>query len=250
MTRSVDTDPDASARWRVASLLGLALVLVPLTAAGCDEVSEPPGCVEARLKARQAADKGKTDQARALLDKARARCREKSAYYLHSIEEVIADKEEEVRLAARRDALLVQEQRANPVRQFLQWVKTNRDEVPADAADISCAPRGSEGFGFCEGHRPGDPTSTVRFWEADRDAYCFHLSTNSTLSCQDLGEHRIVGTWSDGGKTYELCEPMGHELRSLSALLTRSAKLNELFVYSQAYVRKNDNFKRLLDRRR
>lgn len=234
---------------RLGAMLALVL-LVPCASAmgvGCGKVTERPICVETRLRARQAAEHGRTKEASALLDKARAACGRKSDVYIQSIEKLIADKVEEEGEVARQQALRRREQEQYPARQFLAWVKAHRDEVTGEVEGQSCAPRGSADHGFCQGHRPGFPASSVRFWDADRQAFRFSLATEAPLGCEDLGDHRRVGSWSMGGTSYTLCEPTEHELRSLSALLVRAPKRNELFVFSQAYLQRDEEFRRLLN---
>lgn len=223
----------------------LILVNLVVVLSACKTV-ESAACSDLRNQAREAMQQGRLDEASKTLDRARSECSEKSAYDIRRIEELIAEKTEQQRERESEEAEEKRVLEKRPTVQFVNWIAKDRNAITKEVTEVHCAERGSPDFGFCEAQRPGSPDMTVRYWEQDTSAFRYAFTAKVPLACQDLGDHRRVRTWAREGKTYELCELARHELRSLSALLVKSAGENQLFVFSQAYVQKDEDFEALL----
>lgn len=216
------------------------------TASACAKNEEDPECRRYREHARSAASKGELERAAEALAEARKRCGPKWAQELQRTERLIDERAELRREVARREAERAAEREGTPAKRFLSWIAEEGSTPTKNLASIRCAERGSPDFGFCEAERPGAPEMKVRYWERERSAFRYSLTTEQPLSCLDFGEHRRVRTWSRGSESYELCESTQHDLRGLSALLVRAPAEHQMFVFSQSYLQKDRDFERIV----
>ena len=200
------------------------------------------------MKARDAAYNGRLEEATALLQRARTLCGPSSSPYFERVEQLIEDRHAEKQRTSEGSG--EQQLKLSPVERFSRWVRERRDAVSDGVTALKCAPRGSDAYGFCEAQLPGSPQSHVRYWQADPSAFCFTLSGPEPLTCQDLGAHRIVHQWASAERSYQLCELMDHELRSLSALLEKHDGSFQLDVYSHAYTERDKAFSERLNWKR
>ncbi len=227
-------------------LFGLLFAaLLPACAKG-----EDPLCAERRQGARGAVSQGNLELATKLLDEARARCSPKLASDLRRIERSIREAAEAQQRAAVERAERAAERELPVGKSFVRWVIEAGTTPTKDPVNAQCAERGSADFGFCEATRPGSPEMRVRYWQTQRNAVRYSCVTAALLSCEDLGEHRRVRIWTRDEASYELCEPTEHALRGLTALLVRTRTENRMSIFTQAYVRKDPEFERLLAERR
>lgn len=229
-------------------VVGAVLIALGLCGfAGCAKARESTACIESRTRAREAALQGNLELAEKLLGEARSRCGEKSAESLRRVAEILAERREnEKELAPPRTT---PQDDTRSARAFVRWVIESRAAIGQHAARARCAEQGSAEFGFCEVIHPDSPQMSLRYWKTQEAAFRFALTSQEPLHCEDLGEQRRVRAWSRAGASYELCEPTQHALRSLTALLVQTASGNQLYVFSQAYVRRDRAFERLLDER-
>jgi hypothetical protein len=215
------------------------LLLVAAATAGCRREASDGDCLRARDEARNAAMHGEVERASELLEHARELCGPRAALDIQRIGETI-----EARRKARDKQALVEaksrEGMESPVRRMLDWIKLG--VASPELAGVECASRGSDDYGFCQGHRAGDPALVVRYWDGQKEAFRYSYSSEEPLGCSDLGEHRRVRAWSEAGKSYELCEFTPHALRSLSALVVRAPGESTLQVFSQAYLERDRGF--------
>jgi hypothetical protein len=126
------------------------------------------------------------------------------------------------------------------------WATADAGALRTKIGAATCIERGEPDFGFCEAARPGVPNMTVRYWNADKDAFRYALQTDQPLSCQDLGEHRQVRVWQRDGNSYELCELTERTLRHLYALLISNPAGNQMYIYSQRYLARDPNLEKTL----
>jgi hypothetical protein len=87
---------------------------------------------------------------------------------------------------------------------------------------------------------------TLRYWQAQPDAYRYSLASSQAPSCQDLGQYRQVRAWKRDGDAYELCELTDRRLRHLSALIVHAPGGYEMHVFSQSYPALDPAFERRL----
>jgi hypothetical protein len=229
-------------RFRVAC--AGALLLATFGPIGCKRGGSDAECLAARARAREAATEGELERASTLVDEARASCGSKAQHDIQRIQGVIDSRRRAQADQARVEARGRAEIERFPVRSLLDWTKLG--VINPEVTELSCAPRDSDDYGFCQGHRRGQPKMTLRYWDSQRDAFRYTYSTELPLSCVDAGEHRRVRSWSRDGKSYELCELTQHEVRSLSALLEQAPGESTIYVYSQAYLQKDRAFSRLV----
>jgi hypothetical protein len=184
-----------------------------------------------------------------LLEQARARCSPKSDYDLRRIEKLVAE-----RLDMQRKVQPSEQERRDqieraPAKRLVSWITEERDGVSNHVSEVQCAEPGSPDFGFCEARHPSFREMSVRYWKAQKGAFRYSFSTQGPFSCQDLGDHRRVRSWSRDQTNYELCELVEHQLRSLSVLLLRTPVKTTVHVFSYAYVERDKDFEQLLQAR-
>jgi hypothetical protein len=220
------------------------LVMLVLGLPGCDRDGGKAECKRVQDQAREAASAGELERASKLVAQARAVCGNEAKYDIERIQGVIDTRQRALdeRAALKASAKAAAEQL--PVRRLLEWVKLG--VVSPELAGLKCAARTAPDYGFCQGHRKGDPAMVVRYWDNDHDASRFTYTSELPLTCIDAGEHRAVRSWSRGDTSYQVCELLQHEVRGLSALLERTPKHSTIYVYSQAYVRRDDAFASLV----
>jgi hypothetical protein len=213
---------------------------------GCPTRGEPADCLDTRQEARNLALAGDIEQAQLLLDRVKERCGPNSESDIRHITKLIAEKtaarrEREEREASRR-ALL----REFPSRSFVEWATERAGDITGKVPSVSCAERGTPLFGFCEGPREQAPNMSVRYWQAQPGAVLYSLTTETTPSCQDLGEYRLVRAWQRDGSDLELCELTNRRLRHLSALLVHTPPRQEMYIFSQEYLALDPSFEQRL----
>jgi hypothetical protein len=192
---------------------------------------------------------GELSAAGELLERARSVCAGRSADDIRRIETLIEDRvsaKREVDAAERKR----QQGRALPVQQFVDWATGSPKQFESSLASVSCAERAEADFGFCTAKRGGSPNMEVRYWKREPSAARYSFITQGPLTCEDLGEHRQVRSWSTAEKTYELCEITQRRSRDLSALLLRTKDESRMFIFSVDYLKKDPAFDRELRQQR
>lgn len=207
---------------------------------GCDRDGVKAECKQAQKQAREAASVTDLERASKLVAQARAVCGDDAKYDIDRIQGVIDARQQALDTRAALEASAKAAAEQFPVRRLLDWVKLG--VVNPELASVACAPRASPEYGFCQGHRKGDPAMLVRYWDNDHDARRYTYTSELPLSCIDAGEHRVVRSWSRGDTSYQVCELFQHQVRSLSALVERAPKQTTIYVYSQTYLRQDEAF--------
>ena len=199
------------------------------------------------MNARAAAYEGKLEEADRLLTKAKRLCGPDSQPYIERVEQLMADRRSERENAdAGLDAALRPADASSATR-FKTWIETSREAVSESVSAPTCAPRSSPDYGTCEAFLDEARKLRVRYWQDDEKAFRFTLLSQTPLSCQDLGPHRIVRRWSREGKSFQLCELMEHHLRSLTALLELGEDSYQLDVFSHAYEQRDATLRAPVD---
>ena len=231
---------------RLPRCAGWALA-VALLGSGCPNPAEPAACLDQRVQARNLALAGDIEQAQALLDRVKAECGPNSAADIQHVTKLIAEKS-----AARREKERLEQSQSEllqkfPSRAFVEWATARGGDIRGKLHETHCAARGTPDFGFCEGQRSEAPGMSLRYWQAQPEAYRYALATTLVPSCQDLGQYRQVRTWSRDGSDFELCELTDRRLRQLSALIVHAPSgAYEMYIFSQDYPAIDAEFERRL----
>ena len=229
-----------------AELLALGMSLGIAPAWSCANRGEPAACLDNRQEARNLALRGDVEQAQVLLERVKTECGPNSASDIAHISKLIAEKTA-VRLDKQRSEARQQALRKEfPSRDFIQWATLRGGDLEGKLATTECAERSSADYGFCAARRSEAPNMSVRYWNLDKGAYRYALTTREPPSCQDLGEYRQVRVWSRDGNAYELCELTNRRLRHLSALLVRTPSEHQMYIFSQEYLAHDPEFERSL----
>lgn len=241
----------APTRHRTAQLLWtvpLAAVLNLFAASACKDGRDDSNCLDARMHAREAADRGPLEEAKRHLLRARSACGRDSQIYLDQIEERVKERRETEQKGEHEEPpkTTPPAPQRSMLARFLFWVKRQRDSVAGDIQGVECAAADSDDYGFCEAHHPSERLLRVRFWDVDKSAFRFTFTAQTPLSCHDLGAHRLVRRWTVNERALELCELTDHELRSLSALVERSGSGYRVDVFSHSYAAKDRKFQQSL----
>jgi hypothetical protein len=208
----------------------------------CQQRGEPAVCLEKRQLARNAALQDELETASRLLEEVKAQCGPNSASDIQHISKLIANSTQAQLERARSEAAERELREKFPSRDFIRWATAKDGAVASKVSDVTCAERGSPDFGFCEASRPGIPGMSVRYWEAQKEAYRYSLVTRQPPTCEDLGEYRLVRAWSRHGASYERCELTNRRLRHLSALLVHGPEEHLMYVFSQDYLARDPSF--------
>jgi hypothetical protein len=240
---------------RLALVAGIVLPF--LFAAGCKDRAQAKVCGAAREESRRAAIAGDLQKARAKLSSARAVCGPDADYDLRRIEELISRSEQRQRQLAERRERESAKDEAEPLRPFVRWIGRHRDDVDGAAENLACAERGSADFGFCEGERREERAApgaapvpmSVRFLRADPSAFRFRIRLPVPLTCRDIGNHRVVRTWSRGSTQFSLCELTEYPLQRLTAVVENDATGSQVFILSPQYLSQDGEFRALVQSR-
>lgn len=214
--------------------------------ASCANRGEPALCLDKRQEARNLALQDQIEEASRLLGEVKAQCGPNSASDIQHIGKLIEEKKQARRERERLELTRSETRQKFPSRDFVEWATVRDGTISGKVTEVTCAERGSEEFGFCEGRRGETPNMTLRYWQAEEDAYRYALVTNQAPSCQDLGEYRERRAWSREGVTYEFCELTNRRLRHLSALLVHAADGHRMYIFSRAYLARDTAFEQEL----
>jgi len=225
-------------RWFAFSIAGLLSL-------GCDK-SNTEWCSDQLQVAEAQMRGGQLTEAERTLAEVYSRCRRHSVSEVQQLRSQLTTMRQQRKLdearKSERDA--EQERTLHPTLDFVHWALDHRGALPSELEEPQCAPRGEPDFGFCEAKRPGHHNMSVRYWQKEPAAARYLLTSAEPPSCQDVGEHRSLPTWTWQGQSHTLCELTERKYRQFSALLVGNAEQHQMYLFSRAYLQHDKDFER------
>jgi hypothetical protein len=216
--------------------MGLAVV-------GCKRKSAEK-CEEALQTTRQAVAAEDFDVARQWREYAYKQCEDTGM--LAQLDQEIVTKQGAVQ--ARQVAEQTQKSETDQVvKALVRLASEKRGQIQTAAANLQCEEKeGAKGKAaeerWCAGTRSvGDKyTISVRYWDADKEAFRFVTRPPNPVSCSDLGDHNVVRTWqvaaTEGrSATRTHCEFTGGPLAGLHGLVSQAHNA-DVHVFSPKYL--------------
>jgi hypothetical protein len=155
----------------------------------------------------------------------------------------------------KREAAKLQKQNDQLLQLFLGWAGTHRANPAAAAATVNCGGGEAEEKSqerWCNRTRStqGTPPSqfNVRYWEKDPQAVSFDVKLPQPITCEKLGAHRIVRSWTVPNQKVKRthCEITAGPLGGMQAMISEALNA-PLHIISPKFLEMNPALKNKLD---